>query len=283
MLYKGTVELVEAAASLGLPALIVTNGTTGLVSAADRLVKAPLFSLQISIDGHCAELHNALRPGAGGKNSFAQIEASLTAIRQARESQGRRLPMIAVNTVVSRHNFRHLVDLYEAFRDRVDAFFFFLSWWIDEEGARAHERDFCRRFGFFPRSQWGWIGDWKPEDYEVIDQQLHELLRRSQRLSAPSITIHPPILGTDNLRTYYTDHQERFGFERCVAIFQEVPVTSGGDVTPCRDYTDYVVGNIKEATITELWNSPAFVKFRRSLATEGLMPVCSRCCGLMAY
>jgi hypothetical protein len=44
-----------------------------------------------------------------------------------------------------------------------------------------------------------------------------------------------------------------------------------------------VVGNIKDATITELWNSPAYRKFRQSLATEGLMPVCSRCCGLMGY
>ena len=57
-------------------------------------------------------------------------------------------------------------------------------------------------------------------------------------------------------------------------------VNSNGDLSPCRDYHDYVVGNIKEATITELWNSPAYRKFRQSLATEGLMPVCSRCCGL---
>jgi radical SAM protein with 4Fe4S-binding SPASM domain len=54
-------------------------------------------------------------------------------------------------------------------------------------------------------------------------------------------------------------------------------------MSPCRDYHDYVVGNIKEATITELWNSPAYVRFRHSLATEGLMPACSRCCGLMGY
>lgn len=283
MLYKGTVELVEAAARLGLPALIVSNGTTGIVSAADRLVKAPLFSLQISIDGHCAELQNELRPGVGGKNSFARIEASLAAIRQARESRGRRLPLISVNTVISRRNFRHLVDIYETFRDRVDAFFFFLSWWIDEAGARAHEQDFSRRFGFRPRSHWGWVGDWKPEDYHAVDQQLREIIGRSQSLSAPSVSIHPAITGSDNLRTYYTDHEELFGYKRCLAVFQEVAVNSNGDVSPCRDYTDYVVGNVKHATITELWNSPAFLKFRRSLATEGLMPVCSRCCGLMAY
>jgi radical SAM protein with 4Fe4S-binding SPASM domain len=62
-----------------------------------------------------------------------------------------------------------------------------------------------------------------------------------------------------------------------------VEVDSNGDMTPCRDYHDYVVGNVKESTITELWNAPAYRRFRKSLSREGLMPVCSRCCGLMGY
>ena len=60
-------------------------------------------------------------------------------------------------------------------------------------------------------------------------------------------------------------------------------MNSNGDVSPCRDYHDYVVGNIKDHTLTELWNSERYQAFRRSLTTEGLMPVCSRCCGLMGY
>jgi len=43
------------------------------------------------------------------------------------------------------------------------------------------------------------------------------------------------------------------------------------------------VGNVKTATLSELWNSERYVAFRRSLTTKGLMPVCSRCCGLMGY
>ena len=93
----------------------------------------------------------------------------------------------------------------------------------------------------------------------------------------------PSILGEENLRTYYTDHQERFGYNQCVSIFQVVEIDSNGDLSPCRDYHDYVVGNIKEHTISELWNSERYKAFRKSLATEGLMPVCSRCCGLMGF
>ncbi len=282
MLYEGTLPVIEAATALGLPTAIATNGTR-IAAAAERLAQAPMFLLQISIDGHTAELHNRLRPAAGGTDNFADIVKGLEAVHEARRNRGSNLPLIASLTTISQGNISHLVDIYEAFRDKVDLFIFYLAWWIDPENARAHDEDFQRRFGFKPMRHWGWVGDWKPASYEELDRELKTLEARCRSWSAPPATILPRILGPDNLCAYYTDHRARFGYDQCISIFQAVEVNSNGDMSPCRDYHDYVVGNIKEATITELWNSPAYQKFRCSLATEGLMPVCSRCCGLMGY
>jgi radical SAM protein with 4Fe4S-binding SPASM domain len=282
MLYDGTLDLIERATALGLPTAIATNGT-GIAAAAARLVAAPMFLLQVSIDGPDAALHNQARPGVGGADNFAEIQAGLAAVRRERREGGRNLPLIAALTTVSQANYRHLMDLYEAFRDQVDLFVFYLSWWIDEAGVQAHAADFSRRFGFAPRLPAGWLGGWRPDDYRELDRQLQGLARLSRAWKAPPVTLIPQLAGEDNLRTYYTDHRARFGFEQCISIFQAVEVDSNGDLSPCRDYHDYVVGNLKEATITELWNSQAYRDFRRSLATEGLMPVCGRCCGLMGY
>ncbi len=282
MLYDGILDLIEGAADLRLPPAIATNGTH-IAGAADRLVKAPLYLLQISIDGHCAEIHNNLRPAIGGADNFKEINSALEAVTYARKAQKKNLPLIASLTVISRDNFRHLEDIYETFCHKVDLFVFYLSWWIDEEGARSHEKDFYRRFGFLPTKHRGWVGDWQPDDYQVLARQLKSLLARSRRLNSPPVTIIPNITGAENLKAYYTDHGSTFGFDQCVSIYQAVEVNSNGDVSPCRDYHDYVVGNIKNATITELWNSVAYRDFRQSLKTEGLMPVCSRCCGLMGY
>jgi len=114
MLYEGTLAIIERAAALGLPTSIATNGTR-VAAMAEPLVQAPLFLLQISIDGHTAELHNRARPGAGGADNFADITKALAAVGQARKAAGRNLPLIASLTVISRENFRHLVDLYETF------------------------------------------------------------------------------------------------------------------------------------------------------------------------
>lgn len=281
MLYGGILDLVETGARLRLPVAIATNGT-GIEAAAQRLARAPLFLLQISIDGHTAELHNRLRPSAGRGNNFRAIESGLAAVHKAR-ARGTGLPLIASLTTISRENSTHLADIYDAFQDRVDMFVFYLSWWIDEADATAHEADYSRRFGRAPALHRGWIGQWKADNHGALAGQVEALLARSRRPGAVPVTFIPFLRGERALTAYYTNHRERFGYDQCVSIFQVAEINSNGDVSPCRDYHDYVVGNVKTATLSELWNSERYVAFRRSLATEGLMPVCSRCCGLMGY
>jgi radical SAM protein with 4Fe4S-binding SPASM domain len=282
MLYEGTLELIEIASRLGMPVTMTSNGT-GVAAAAGRLANAHLFGLQLSIDGHTAELHNFLRPGAGSVNNFSQIDAALTAAAEAREASNSGLPLITAITVISRYNAGHLLDIYEAFRRRVDLFVFSLSWWIDEAAAQAHEADFFQRFGFVPQRHRGFLSDLIPRDYQTLHRQLEAILSRSQPWNATPVCIIPSLTSVADLTTYYTDHQAHFDYNRCKALFQEIEVTSDGRVTPCRSFVDYTVGNAKEATLTELWNSPAYVTFRQSLSQDGLMPVCSRCCGLMGF
>lgn len=282
MLYPGAVELIEHTTALGLPTSIATNGTR-IADAAERLVRAPLFLLQVSIDGPTAAVHDRIRPAAGGASNFAEIERGLAAIHRERTARRRALPIIASLTTISRENENRLVEIYDAFRDRIDMAVFYLSWWIDEDRAAAHEADFQRRFGFKPELHRGWIGGWKPSDYAGLAGQIEALVERSRRPGNPPVTFIPNVAGEESLRRYYTDHAYTFGFDQCISIYQAVEINSNGDLSPCRDYHDYVAGNIKAETVTALWNNEAYRTFRRSLHGDGLMPVCSRCCGLMGY
>jgi radical SAM protein with 4Fe4S-binding SPASM domain len=61
-------------------------------------------------------------------------------------------------------------------------------------------------------------------------------------------------------------------------------IMPNGDVVPCRDYSDYVVGNINDKSILEIYNGEGYRKFRGLLKNHGgLIPICARCCGLMGY
>lgn len=283
MLYKGSVDIIEEAARLGMPPSIATNGT-GLVENAERLVAAPMFVIQISIDGPDEAIHNASRPGASPSvNNFATITRAIDRITGLRSERKQRLPLIAALTTINNVNYDRLVDIYEVFKDKVDVCVFYLAWWIDEESAEKHSRDFEERFGFKPQKHFGWIGSWRPPDYQVLADQLKTLSSHAASLSGPAVIIMPPLTDPKDLETYYSDHNCRFGFDRCVSIFSAVEINSNGDMSPCRDYHDFVVGNVKEKTIAELWNSQPYRKFRKSVSEKGLMPVCTRCCGLMGY
>jgi len=280
-MYRDLIEILNGASERGLPASLVSNGY-GIARLARELVASRLYLLQVSIDGHNSEIHNSLRPAAGNGDAFHNVLKGVQSIADCRRGRTS-LPIVASLTVISKENVGHLIDIYNRFKDYVDIFVFYLSWWIDEEQAKNHEDDFMERFGFLPKLHRGWIGNWRPDEYETLAEQARELKSMSRSLSSPSVTFIPDISSAPELKRYYTDHRATFGYNECVSIFQAVELDSNGNMSPCRDYHDYVVGNVKERTITELWNCNRYQDFRKSLQQKGLMPACNRCCGLMGY
>ncbi len=283
MLYKNLVDLIEEGARLGMPPTIATNGTY-IARDAERIVKAPMALLQMSVDGSGRETHNDARPGANKlHNNFADVVAGFEAVKEQKKRLKQLLPLSITLTTISRANYMDLVNIYEQFKNLADFHIFYLSWWIDQPSADLNKNHFEARFGEKSSMSDGWVGDWNKFDYQELSRQLKELKRRSSGMRNTPVYIMPDLVEVDDLIRYYTDHNSTFGFKQCVSIFQNPEIDSNGNVSPCRDYHDYVVGNVREQTMSDLWNNDRYVKFRKSIATDGLMPVCTRCCGLMGY
>lgn len=281
MLSGSTLPLIEKAAQHRMPTSIATNGT-GLAKHAERLVGAPLYLAQVSIDGGDAATHNASRPGVNAStDNFAVVTDALDRLRAERDKRGAHLPMLAGLCTINQRNADRLMDVYDAFAGKVDVLVFYLSWWIDEASAQRHTAEFARRFGFEPSLHIGWIGGWRPTDYAKLSQQLTALNQKSLSPSGPAVVILPHLTKAEDLERYYTDHDATFGYDKCTSVYRAVELNANGDMSPCRDYHDYVVGNVKTHSITELWDSEAYRTFRCSMGKDGLMPVCTRCCGLM--
>lgn len=283
MLYPGLLDVIEHGARLGMPPTIASNGT-GVAAAAERMVDAPMLLVQISVDGADAATHDHARPSAGGGGgSFAEVCAAFDSLRDVRAARGAGLPMIVSLTTISRRNHRDLAAIYDRFAAVTDLQIYYLSWWIDDDAADAHDAEFQRRFAQSASRPRGWVGDWREFDYDALAASLATLHRRAAGAGRTPVYVMPSLTDAADLRRYYTDHAATFGFDQCISIFQTPEVNSNGDLSPCRDYGDWVVGNVKDRTVTELWNSDRYVDFRRSVTRDGLMPVCTRCCGLMGY
>jgi radical SAM protein with 4Fe4S-binding SPASM domain len=94
-----------------------------------------------------------------------------------------------------------------------------------------------------------------------------------------------PDLNVEEIRTYYEHPENLFGYKNCVAPWFQLDVMPNGDVVTCRDFPDFVTGNIMEKPVLDIYNGEQYRKFRRALRSceNGVFPACSRCCGLMGY
>jgi radical SAM protein with 4Fe4S-binding SPASM domain len=286
MMYPGILDLLAYIAERKMPITMVSNGTN--VAKHAREIVDTCKVLWISLDGPNAEIHNRQRPGVSASyDNFKVVEEALAAINEEKQRRNSVFPYLAPISVVARYNIDYLVDIYKFARQYADLHIFYLSWWIDEQSAEDHTADFERRFGFAPHTHLGWLGGWKDFDHSLIFEKFEEMYRLLQepvnghKRCVP--LMYPNLKTPEDIKRYYTDHSEVFGYDQCISIFMTMEIDSNGDVSLCRDYHDYVIGNIKEQSVQEIWRGEAAKKFRKSINTEGLMPVCRRCCGLMGY
>jgi len=94
-------QVIEDAKSLGYQVVLDTNGSFS-VALFGNTAFASMDAISFSFDGHCAEVHDAIRGGG----SFDQ---SLSCLRLAKE----RSLVVKVTHTVSRRNIAHLTDMYE--------------------------------------------------------------------------------------------------------------------------------------------------------------------------
>ncbi|MFH1679433.1 MAG: radical SAM protein [Candidatus Eisenbacteria bacterium] len=282
MLYPGILDLLRYIHERRMPISLVTNGTRVAAHAEEIVKTCRVF--YISLDGPNAEIHNRQRPGAGASaDNFRDVHAALEAVREEKKRQGRVYPLVVPLSCITSYNIESLVDLYRLAARYSDAHILYLTWWIDPDSAEEHSREFERRFGFRPRTHLGWIGSWKDFDHRLVAEKL-ERMRALSRASGRCPPIPMPDLNTrKEIERYYSNHADDFGYDQCVSIFMTMEVDSNGNVSLCRDYHDYVIGNIAGDDVQAMWNNERARRFRRSISTEGILPACRRCCGLMGF
>jgi radical SAM protein with 4Fe4S-binding SPASM domain len=275
-LYPGLVELMNYAKASGSSVFVVTNGTK-LGQHAEELVRSEWDMLVVSFDGP-EEIHDACRRTEGA------YKAAIQGIREVQDWKARlkkAKPLLVTVTTLSNENIECLDGTYEIGRTlNPDLMAVFLSWFTSEQLGKAHSELLRNTLGVEAFT-------WKAyaREFETAQAQLRaDNLSRVEKKKWPFNHIVVPSLRGTDVRDYYLKPSEMFGYDKCVAPFLEVNVMPNGDVVTCRDFIDVPVGNITEKKLLDIWNGEGFVQFRRLLIDNGgLLPQCSRCCGLMGF
>jgi radical SAM protein with 4Fe4S-binding SPASM domain len=246
-----------------------------MAKIADRLVRAGVDMLMLSVDG-VGPVHNEIRQE---KRAWEMMMEGLDAVMEEKRKQNSPRPYINVLNTISRDNVGHLEDVAEWAAERgVDLLTYYYSWFTNEENGHRHVQEMQRRFDVTPKSWEGYLF-FKGLDDALLQQEVRSI--RSRKWPFPLMFI--PDLAVESIPEYYAHPEKLFGYGNCIQPWVVTEIMPNGDVATCRDYPDYVCGNIQKNPLLEIWNNDKYRRFRQSLKGDGLLPICARCCGLMGW
>lgn len=110
----------------------------------------------------------------------------------------------------------------------------------------------------------------------VIRNNEHELEGAAERARALGVEFMSKVLNTSDpaLQPLHQKYHRIFKIKPCRQIYNMFNILWNGDVAPCCYDTDgsVVLGNIKETTMLEIWDSPTYRQFRDRLARVRARP-----------
>jgi radical SAM protein with 4Fe4S-binding SPASM domain len=264
--------------SRGFFSSMTSNGFM-LPQRAEGLVKSGLDQITISVDGP-PELHDTIR---GRKGSFARLYEGIEKLNEAKARTGKSTPLVRISATVNDLNYRDLRNLLRALAPlRPEHINIGHLSFITPEMADAHNAIYSGDL-HVGRSCVGEM------DLAVIDPaELAVEIASAREFAAQQdpplyVTFHPDLRTAEELEQYYHRPEEYVGGRRCTDPFKMMMVNTDGTVIPAHSRCyNYPVGNIKETSLTQIWNNARYVAFRQMLhQAGGTLPACTRCCGVI--
>lgn len=283
-MWKPLLPLFEELARHNLKGSIVSNSQDLDRILEDLIDTGALQVLFLSLDGWDSDSQNIMRSPANSTkaDNFEKVMAVIEKADAIKKRKNLLHPFIIPITVISNHNYMHLADIHRLVLDKAQLHPYYYGWFITEDDAALHEKVFESRFGFKPENHKGYLkscfNDVDPVETARQIQEIHAISKG--RACVPQF--FPDIEKEADIRRYYNDHSWHCGYPSCESIYFMAEISPDGRMTPCRDYQDYTAGNINEKSFYDVWNGPEFKKFRTEMK-KGLMPVCTRCCGLQGF
>jgi MoaA/NifB/PqqE/SkfB family radical SAM enzyme len=284
MAYRGFRELVEDVASMTRPLLsISTNGTLIDDEWAERMVRLPFSSVTVSIDGGTPETYAKMRRGS----QLELVLANVARIRKWKEKLNSLRPVLDSFFVILRSNFREIPRYLELMHE--NGFLDVALQTIEINHANTTrepllvEREVIRDphdvadlydlmrdnlprarkcFRMVRVSGLQTLFEKYGYDASFLQEQENGLYPDSEGLSTAPAAQTPGELPSENK------------FELCPNPWTTLFVAENGGVHLC--FLSEPVGNLYEAPLIEIWNSPrAIVKRLRMIQGKYMASGCS--------
>ncbi|HOS30297.1 MAG TPA: radical SAM protein [Treponemataceae bacterium] len=269
-LYPDLIPLVKYIQDKGSFCSVNTNGTL-LEKHAEQIVKDQWHTVFVSLDAF-KDVNDSIR----GKGSYDRVVKGFEAINREKQKQGSRLPYMGIVTTVTNMNYMYLADLAEATKEmHIDWHIYNLGTYTNDTIVAAQKKVMKEKFDTDIDCLEGYNTGYN----EGIDgYKLHDILTKIHSTDYGDVSITVPALNPDKVHEYYGNLETPVR-DHCIVPWCQMNINYNGDVHFCADYPDYILGNIKEQSMEEIYNADRANKFRKEISESpgGIFPGCLRC------
>lgn len=228
----------------------------------------------IALEGFEAE-HDMLR----GKGSFNKVMSTIDELIELRK-QGRFKGKLSIHTVISDQmvgRFYELMEFYES--KRIDLVLLCFPWYISEQTSREMDT--------FARENFDWLIDfrkgrhsWDAFKYRLAPQSIDKLMDDLRRINSRTWWIkvrYQPGLEFDEIEDFVRGKSMTARCATtCQVLHTRADITPTGNVTACKFFSEFSVGNLHEQSLSALWTSDSYNRIRQTFGQQ-LSPACSKC------
>ncbi|MDR0643499.1 MAG: radical SAM protein [Treponema sp.] len=269
-LYPDLMSLAKYIVDKGLYMSVNTNGTY-LEQYAEQIVRDRWSTIFVSLDAF-EETNDAMR----GRGSYQKVVRGFEAINREKKQQGSNYPIMGIVTTVTNQNYLMLDELAEASRSfNLDVHIFNLGTYTNDNIV-AMQKQFMKEkldtdIDCLAAYNTGYNLGIDGEKLNAILKNIH-----NKDYGHPMITV--PSLNPKKIHTYYADLETPVR-RHCIVPWCQTDINYNGDMHFCADYPDYILGNIKEQSFTEIYNGERANRFRKAIhaCKGGMFPGCLRC------
>jgi len=242
-LRKDWYKIAQKIKDLGMDLTIISNGLIIDKKIVTQLKKLNPYAVAISLDGATSETHDSIR---GVKGSFDKCISCLKLLKEFGLST-------SVITTLHKRNVRELTKIRDLLLNRG------IAWQIQMAGPT----------GRFPKK----LLLSKEEFYSVamfISSSRNQYsIKELPIMGAHNFGYHSHILGQIMITPVW---------KGCQAGITTVGIQSNGNIKGCLSLPDnYFEDNIRNKSLTDIWNDPTFASYNRKFKKEDLKGGCMNC------
>ncbi|MBU1124648.1 MAG: radical SAM protein, partial [Candidatus Omnitrophica bacterium] len=241
---------------------VQTNATLISEAAIERIVKESLLDeIWISLDGIGAT-HDRLR---GREGVFDKVMSTLSHLKNYKQRYKRYAPHIVIHTAVSNATIDEFSSILSLCVDyRVGEWY--LSHITDVTTQRIYETENVLQSNDFYSQQMRSYGKVK-ETGVVFPAKIRDQIAVARKKGL-TVFVDPLLYGSGrNLRPR----------NKCLLLWANTYISPYGDILTCPMLDRYVLGNLSNASLMDIWNSEK-IKRVRLLSSQKRLPICEDCC-----